>query len=449
MTRPTVPNQLLKGGTGIPDTLPAIIRGLAGLQFASVAGVAAGNKMNVAAMRDTDYIANVLIQPVVVTNAVAESNSVAVSATGGVWNVIWGGVTSEALAWNISAGNLKLAMERMANVGAGYITSITGGPGDSNGSAPYVITWNASLGNASALTTAATTLEGTKTAVVTPSNGTTQVSGTWLDDAANCTIQSCKATGTVTFAAAAAADYFTVNGVRYTVKTAATCTEPTHIRLTINADGTGGSRTNAQMAAACVRIVNDYESRYTGAKWNTPQVYAQQLDPATGVVTFTSIQEGAGNGPTVVGTSVTLAETATPVEAPYVTCASVVATDTVTVNGVVFTARAAPTLETEFDVKDGQGETDDTQAVEIARCLNAYAEKHSLDFAATAALHLVTITPRKPRYGNLIGLTSSSDNVRLDVSGAGYFSGGTATGSFKSTTTLTGMSVLVFWAKLS
>ena len=431
MTRPLVPSQLLKGGTGLPDTLPAIIRGLAGIQFSIVAGAAAGSLNAVAAMRDTDYIANVLVPPTIVTPAVAESDSVAVSATGGVWNVIWGGVTSEALAWDISAANLKLAMERMASVGVGFITSITGGPGDVNGSAPYVITWNASLGNAQALTTVATSLTGTKTAVVTPTNGTTQVSGTWLDDKANITIQSCKASGTLTTSDLPHnSDTFVVNGVTYTWKTLqADCLNGTYLKIP------------SSVALTCdlmASTVNAWESRYTGSKWNDPAVYATS-NGAT-VVTFTSIREGAGNGPVIVGTQTTLAETTSDPAAPYLTCATVVADNTCVVNGVTFTAKAEPTGTVQFDVKL----TDIAQAVEIARCLNNYAEVNGLDFvASTTGTAVVTVKPRNAHYGNIITLTENMSHTTK--SGSGWLAGGTATGGIKSTTLLTGLSLFVFW----
>ena len=445
MTRPLVPSQLLKGGTGLPDTLPAIIRGLAGIQFSIVAGAAAGSLNAVAAMRDTDYIANVLVPPTIVTPAVAESDSVAVSATGGVWNVIWGGVTSEALAWDISAANLKLAMERMASVGVGFITSITGGPGDVNGSAPYVITWNASLGNASNLTTVATSLTGTKTAVVTPSQGTTQVSGTWLDVASTCTPQSCKASGTLTLTDVPHnSTNFVVNGVTYTFKTTlADCLDGTYIYLQ-------NGITFAQVCDKIAATVNSYESRYVGglgwhhnSGYNDPAVYATSNN--VNIVTFTSLREGAGNGPVVVGTVAVLAETTTDPAAPYVTASTVIEDNTITVNGVTFTAKDAPATALQFDVKL----TDIAQADEIARCLNAYAVANDLDFvASTTGTAVVTIKPRAARYGNIITMTAGTA-THTTAAGSGRLTGGTATGGFKSTTDLSGKSVLVFWSDLN
>ena len=431
MSREQVLPQLLKGGSGLTDNLPKLVRELAGLTPTIVAGVAAGSKMNIAAIREEDTILAALIPPAVVTNAVAESDSVAVSATGGVWNVIWGGVTSADLAWNISAANLKIAMELMSSIAPGYITSITGGPGDINGSAPYVITWNATLGNASALTTIATTLEGTKTAAVTPTNGTTQVSGTWLDDKANITIQSCKASGTLTTSDLPHnSDTFVVNGVTYTWKTLqADCLNGTYLKIP------------SSVALTCdlmASTVNAWESRYTGSKWNDPAVYATS-NGAT-VVTFTSIREGAGNGPVIVGTQTTLAETTSDPAAPYLTCATVVADNTCVVNGVTFTAKAEPTGTVQFDVKL----TDIAQAVEIARCLNNYAEVNGLDFvASTTGTAVVTVKPRNAHYGNIITLTENMTHTTK--SGSGWLAGGTATGGIKSTTLLTGLSLFVFW----
>lgn len=61
MTKEVVSPQLLKGGSGLGDQLPKIVRELSGFTPSVVAGAAAGTKMNIAAMRLEDTILAVLI----------------------------------------------------------------------------------------------------------------------------------------------------------------------------------------------------------------------------------------------------------------------------------------------------------------------------------------------------------------------------------------------------
>lgn len=431
-------SQLLQGGSGLPDTVPSLLKALAGQTFSIVTGAAAGNKMDVAAMRPGDVILAAMVPPAVVTNAVAAAQTITIDATGGHFHVIWNGQNSGPLAWNISAADFTTALVAMSNINEGDVV-VTGTP-DADG-CTYTLTWNASLGAIAAPTTDATGLTGgASTATVGGTNGTTQVSGIWVNDADNMTIQGVKATGTVTFASAQNNDYFEVNGNTYTVKT--TPTDAKHIGLN---GGVGGARTDAEMAAACVAVVNAYEARYTGSKWNDPAVYAS-TDGVTGVVTFTAIKEGAGNAPIVTGTVTKLAAANSGTAAATLTAATVVVDNTCSVNGVTFTAKAEPTGDVQFDVKG----TDAAQATEITRCLNAYAEKYSKDYVAscTGTTGVVTIRPRFDKQGNIITLTSSSDGARLDVSGSGTLAGGTSTGGVKSTTNLTGKSVLLVWSNV-
>jgi len=427
MAREQVLPTLLQGGSGLTDRLPKIVRELAGLSPSVVAGVSAGSKMDVAAMRDEDTLLAALVPPAVVTAAVAAAQTITVDGTGGTWSFVWNAQTAAGLAFDITAVALQAAIVGLSNVNPGDVV-VTGGVGAAGGGTPYTLTWNASLGAVAAPTTIATTLTGTKTAVVGGSNGTTQVSGAWVDDTANITIQSCKATGTLTFTDQPhdTTDTVVVNDVTYTFKTAPTAA--THVKI-----GTTFAISCDNLAAT----INAYEARYTGSKWNDGQVYA--ASNGVNIVTLTSVQEGAGNGATVVGTVSTLAETTTDPAAPYVTSATVIAGDTVTVNGVTFTARAEPALETEFDVKL----SNTPQATEIARCFNAYAFNHCLDYEASINGAKTIFRPTMAKYGNLITLTE--DTNHCTASGGGYLAGGTSTGGFKSTTNLTGKSVFVFW----
>lgn len=440
-------NNLLVGGQTVPPEIARFLKPLAGLTFSILAGATAGTKMNVPAIRVGDNIVAALIPPAVTTNAVAAAQTITVDAAGGAFTITWGGQTTSNLAYNISAADMQTALEALSNINPGDVV-VTGGPGASGGGTAYTLTWNASLGAVAAPTTTVTgtghTLTGgASTAVVGGSNGTTAVQGAWADDADNMTIQSTKAAGTVTFASAIAGNTFAVNGVTYTVRAAADCVDPTDLRLEVNHDGTGGNRSNAAMADAAVVMVNSYEARYTGAKWNDPAVFASSTG-LTGVVTFTAIREGAGNAPVVTGTVTTLAAANSGTAAATLTAASAVNGNTFVVNGVTFTVKTTPVaLDTECAVKG----TDALQAMEITRCLNAYATKYSGDWVATCTglSGVVTIAPKGSKSGNIIPLAGTV--TTLAASGAAL-SGGTATGGVKSTTSLTGKSVLLVWSNV-
>jgi len=81
----------------------------------------------------------------------AEVQSLTVDATGGDFTVTFGGDTTGALAFNISGANFTTAMEGLTSVEPGDVV-VTGGPGDSGGTTPYVLTWNAGLGNVAQIT---------------------------------------------------------------------------------------------------------------------------------------------------------------------------------------------------------------------------------------------------------------------------------------------------------
>lgn len=253
-----------------------------------------------------------------------------------------------------------------------------------------------------------------------------------VDDAANITIQGTKATGTLTISGNPVdGETFIVAGTTYTFKTAPTA--GSHVKITAG--------DNNAMAASVVKVVNAYEGRYqaqlNGDQQRVARIKATALN---NVVTFTSKEDGAGNGPIVsrVGAPITLS--ATDPGAITATLVSVVADNTITVNGITFTAKAAPTTDAQFTVKG----TDALQGPELARAINAYQTKYgTLDVVATAVLGVVTIKSNKPRTGNSITLTEAATNVA--VSGAGYLAGGTNTGSIKSTTDLSTATLIVVW----
>lgn len=105
-----------------------------------------------------------------------------------------------------------------------------------------------------------------------------------------------------------------------------------------------------------------------------------------------------------------------------VTCASAIATDTVTINGLVYTAVAGAKADnTEFSI-----DTSDTAtATDLAASVNADVRAGTLgDVSATSNIGVVTLTSNQDgSTGNATTLVSSN-GTRLAVSGA-VFSGGT------------------------
>lgn len=118
-----------------------------------------------------------------------------------------------------------------------------------------------------------------------------------------------------------------------------------------------------------------------------------------------------------------------------------VANETVTVNGVVYTFKAAAnvTLNTHVAIGADEDETGENLAAKINLV-------EGLGVAAVTAANnagVVTVTAvADGTGGNAITLVEAATNVA--VSGA-TLSGGTATGGIKSTTDLTGKALLLFW----
>lgn len=253
------------------------------------------------------------------------------------------------------------------------------------------------------------------------------------DDTANCTIQATRASGTITGSVGLPNDGGTVvvNGVTYTYKTSPTAL--THVKIGATFAATGDT---------LATVINNYENRYTGASYgmNAPGVYA--VSNGAGVVTVYSKADGAGNGPVVTSSDGTdLAVSNTNPAAVTVTAAAVDADDSVTVNGVTFTAKAVPSGDQQFLFTNADNTA---TALALANAVNAYQAKYgSLDVVATPAAAVVTFAPATARKGNIITLTENATNVA--VSGSGFLTGGTNTGGFKSTTALAGQNVLVYW----
>ncbi len=247
--------------------------------------------------------------------------------------------------------------------------------------------------------------------------------GAPVDDKANITIQPTKAYGTLTISGnPVALDTFEVNGVTYTWNGVNGAAKSIPI--------TAGNVT--AMAEAVVAKVNAWERSHKNA------VVASNV---AGVVTFTSVDDGVGNGPIVTDTGSTITVSSTDPGAVTATFVSAAQDDALTVNGVVFTLKDTPTLLLQHaDVKG----TDALQAVEMARVINAYeARYHTLNVIASVAANVVTLRSIVRRSGNSITLTENASNCA--VSGAGYLANGTNTGGIKSTTDLSLSTLLVTW----
>jgi hypothetical protein len=73
-----------------------------------------------------------------------ERQTVTVDADGGTFTLTYAGQTTSALAYNISAANLKTALVALSNIGADDV-AVTGGPGDAGGTTPYTVRFAATL----------------------------------------------------------------------------------------------------------------------------------------------------------------------------------------------------------------------------------------------------------------------------------------------------------------
>jgi hypothetical protein len=256
---------------------------------------------------------------------------------------------------------------------------------------------------------------------------------TFADDTANLTVLDTHASGTLTVTGAPNdGQTFLVNDVTYRCKTVPAQANDVKISATVGV-----------MAANIAAAINNYENRLSvtggnGAR-NAPAVIASAN---AGVVTIKSVADGVGNAPSVSSTGGTITVGNNNTAIVTATAASAIATDTLTVNGVVFTVTATPASLTDILLEG----TDILQANEIAKVINEYEDVHgTLDVRAstTGLSGVVTLVPRTAKKGNIITLTEALTNVA--ASGAGTLAGGTATGGFTSTTDHATKTLLVFW----
>lgn len=271
---------------------------------------------------------------------------------------------------------------------------------------------------------------------------TTDAGGAAANDVGNMTIQDTRAFGTLTISGnPVEGETFVVGDSTYTFK--AVPSALTDVKITAG--------NNTAMATAAAAAINANEARLTASGYRTPTVSATSV---AGVVTISSVVDGLGNGVVLTGTAVVLAATGTGTASATLTPVTVVADNTCVINGVTFTAKAAPVGMQQFYTKaavpaqvgGGGAGTDLATGQYLAKVINAYEDQYgTLDVVASAhaVTGVVTLVPRKPKAGNIIPLTEAATNVA--VTGAGTLTSGTNTGGVKSTTNLTGKTVTLLW----
>lgn len=247
MAKEVVSSQLLKGGSGLTDQLPKIVRELSGASVSHVAGAAAGTKMNIAAMRDEDTliavivgtdaggawvndVANCTIQPTKASGTITISgNPVAdetVTVGGTVFTWKAAGTLTDARHVLITTGDNTAMALSLANAINNWENRYTG----SNTNTPLVVATPAAgvvtvtavmdgAGNAPAVTNSAN--------MVVTNNSTADVSATCVSVVNGNTL--------------------TVNGVVFTVRTTPDITLATDVAI-------GG--TNAAMATLMANAIN-------------------------------------------------------------------------------------------------------------------------------------------------------------------------------------------------
>lgn len=100
--------------------------------------------------------------------------------TGGTFTLTYGGATSAPIAFNATAAQVQAALLALPTLEAGDIT-VTGGPGPGT---PYVVTFNAYLGNVAQMTSAGSFTGGVAPAVAvtttTPGVAPAPAAGNWM-----------------------------------------------------------------------------------------------------------------------------------------------------------------------------------------------------------------------------------------------------------------------------
>jgi hypothetical protein len=79
------------------------------------------------------------------TGGINEVQSVKVDGTGGTFTLELEGEKTDTIAWNASAATVEAELVELASVDSGDV-SVTGGPGNSGGTTPYLVTFEGDLG---------------------------------------------------------------------------------------------------------------------------------------------------------------------------------------------------------------------------------------------------------------------------------------------------------------
>lgn len=144
------------------------------------------------------------------------------------------------------------------------------------------------------------------------------------------------------------------------------------------------------------------------------------------------VLESVAGGEVPASLEVTLGDTADARASATITCALVLADDTVTINGVAFTAIANASTPSgdQFRIGTGGGSTQNNAcAANLAAIINASTTAKIGGYVyATVSGAVVTVHARAPGLlGNMCTLVSS-DAGRLAVTGSGYLAGGAGRG---------------------
>jgi hypothetical protein len=93
--------------------------------------------------------------------SINEIQRVAIDATGGTFTLTFGGQTTGALAYNITAAALQSALAALSSIGPNNV-SVTGGPGNAGATTPYLVTFVGTLAgtNVAQMTSNGTLLTG-------------------------------------------------------------------------------------------------------------------------------------------------------------------------------------------------------------------------------------------------------------------------------------------------
>lgn len=182
------------------------------------------------------------------------------------------------------------------------------------------------------------------------------------------------------------------------------------------------------MAASLLLTLNDGSGRSGADLAGLVQPSTEPTDEVNALINYIAgYAAGSGGG----GLTVSLSSSALVAASGTITAASVQANDTITINGVVFTAKTTTAGANEFNI----GASDTTCAAAIVTSINASTTALIQGFISpSSALGVVTLTAIPAGVvGNAYTLASST-NVRLAVSGARLAGGtgglGTSTSSY-------------------